>query len=134
MTKKIILTLCLVTSLTLCAQNIRTLSFGKNTLTGTVILKTLIHPIKETPLKNCMVLKLNEKVKFKATYEGEDDLITDEIRIYGDEIKGVVPNVKYKNLINKKVIITANIVYAPSGNYPLLANIIEDFTYKINQN
>lgn len=109
----------------------KTLQFGKNTLTGTVILKTLIHPITEKPIKDAMVLKLPYKVKFTATDELADDVITDEIRIYGDVQKVKDPNTVYKALINKQVEIKANIVYAPSGNYPLLANIIEDFSYTI---
>jgi len=109
----------------------KTLPFGKNTLTGTVMLKTLIHPITEKPIKDAIVLKLPYKVKFTATDELADDVITDEIRIYGDVQKVKDPNTVYKALINKQVEIKANIVYAPSGNYPLLANIIEDFSYTI---
>lgn len=115
-------------------ENIQILPFGKNTLTGKVILKNFVHPIKQTPILNAMVLKLDKKVKFKATSEDENDVITDEIHIYGDIQKSpyVDSNIKYKTLINKRLTINANVVYAPSGNYPLLANIIEDFTYKLD--
>jgi hypothetical protein len=115
-------------------ENIQILSFGKNTLSGTVILKNFVHPIKETPILNKMVLKLDKKIKFKSTGDDESNLITDEIAIYGDIQKSpyINPDIKYKMLINKKVSITANIVYAPSGNYPLDANIIEEFTYKLD--
>lgn len=105
--------------------------FGKHTLTGKVILKTLIHPVTEKPIKNAMVLKLPYPIKFTATDLMEEDVITDEIRIYGDVLKVKDPNTTYKALINKEVKITAIIVYAPSGNYPLLANIIDDFSFTI---
>ena len=115
-------------------ENIQVLSFGKNTLTGTVILKNFVHPIKETPILNAMVLKLDKKVRFKADEDVGEDIITDEIEIYGDLQKSpyIHPNIKYKTLINKRVTITANIVPAASGYYPLLANITEDFTYKLD--
>ncbi len=113
------------------AQNISTVSYGKNTLSGRVILKTLVHPIKGTLIKNAMILKLNNKIKFKATEEDEKDVITDEIRIYGDVTKLVNPNKKYKSLIGKRVTIIGNFVYAPSPYYPLPVNIIEDFIYVI---
>lgn len=114
-------------------ENIQILSYGKNTLTGTVILKNFVHPIKETPILNVMVLKLDKKIKFKSTGDDGGDVITDEIGIYGDLQKSpyINPNIKYKTLINKRVTITANIVPAASGYYPLDANIIEDFTYKL---
>ncbi len=131
MTKILFLALCFTASIAVHGQGIQTLSFGNNTLSGKVILKTLTHPVKGTAIKNAMVLKLAKKVKFKAVAETDEDVTTDEIRIYGDVTKDVNPNIKYKILINRQVTITANIVYAPSGNYPLLANIIEDFTYKL---
>jgi hypothetical protein len=110
-----------------------TIYFGKNTLTGKVILKNLIHPVNGSVIKNAMVLKLPQKIRIKAgeDSDGEPDVITDEIEIYGNLDSNTNPNIKYKNLINKNVEITADISFAPSGNYPLLANITEDFEYKI---
>lgn len=87
----------------------------------------------EKPIKNAIVLKLPYLIKFTSTDPYEEDVITDEIRIYGDVSKVTNPNKEYKHLINQQVTITASIVFAPSGNYPLLANIIEDFNYKIHK-
>lgn len=117
------------------AQKIQNLNFGQNTLTGKVILKTLFHPIKETPIKNCLVFKLDKKVKFIAEADSyEADVVTDEISIYGTsntEGKYVNPNIMYRKLINKRVKIKAEIYFAPSGHYPLLANMNEIIGYKL---
>jgi len=116
-------------------EEIETLYWGSNVLTGKVIIKNLVDPrfTDGREFKNQVVLKLPHKVTFISTgqneYEGEET--TDEIQIYGDLTNYVDPKIKYKDLINREVTITANIVFAPSGNYPLLANIIEDFTYEI---
>ena len=117
------------------AQQVAKLNYGKNTLKGKIILKTLIHPLNETDIKNCMVLKLDQKVMFNGNTEfGEGEVITDEIHIYG--VQNSTSNnyttiKKYNSLINKKVIVKANVYYAPSGFYPLLANINELISYKI---
>lgn len=108
------------------ASEIETLYFGENVLNGKVILKNLIHPVKGTVIKDAMILLLPNKVKFIGD-EGEST-ITNSIRVYGNLNSD--PNIVYKDLINKNVIIKANVVFAPSGNYPLDANIIEDFTYE----
>lgn len=131
--KKILLFFIIICPISITNAQIKVIHFGKNTLTGKVILKNLIHPVNESVLKNSMILKLPQKIRIKPdeNTDFEDDIITDEIRIYGNIYENTNPNIKYKNLINKKVEITANIVYAPSGNYPLQANIIEDFKYKI---
>ena len=131
MTKLIIAIICILGSITVGAQTFKTISYGQNILSGKVILKNLRHPINGTIIKNAMLLKLPQKLKFKAEMEDEMDVVTDEIRIYGDVIKNIDPNKKYKALINRQVVITANIVYAPSPYYPVLVNIIEDFKYKI---
>ncbi|MDB5232387.1 MAG: hypothetical protein JWN76_3192 [Chitinophagaceae bacterium] len=113
------------------AQNLRTYKYGRNTLTGKVILKDLKHPVSGKTIKNAMVLILPQPVTFIPAGQEEDTATTREIRIYGLLNKFVNPNVKYKKLVGKKVAITANYVFAPSGNYPLLVNIIDDFRYKI---
>jgi hypothetical protein len=117
------------------AQQIEKLNYGLNTLKGKIILKTLIHPLNETEIKNCMVLKLNQKVMFIGNSEfGEGEAITDEIRIYGVQnstSNNATTNNKYKSLINKQVIVKATVYYAPSGYYPLLANINEFISYKV---
>lgn len=120
-------------SLTSVAQNGRTYKYGRNTLTGTVMLEDLKHPVTAETIKNAMVLVLPQPVTFIPAEEGDDTATTTEIRIYGDVRKLIDPNVKYKKLIGKKVAITANYVFAPSGNYPLLVNIIQDFRYKIKK-
>jgi hypothetical protein len=135
--KYIILFFCflLFSSDKISAQKIQNLNFSQNTLTGKVILKTLLHPIKEIPIKNCLVFKLDKKVKFIAEADSDEaDVVTDEIRIYGasnTEDKYVNPNIIYRNLINKRVTINAVIYFAPSGHYPLLANMSEIISYKI---
>lgn len=108
-------------------NEIETLHFGSNVLSGKVILKNLIHPVKGTVIKDAMILLLPNKIKFIGD-EGEST-VTNQIRIYGNLSSN--PNIVYKNLINKEVIITANIEFAPSGNYPLDANITEEFTYEL---
>jgi hypothetical protein len=118
-------------SLMSVAQNLRTYKYGQNTLTGKVTLKDLKHPVSGKIIKNAMVLILPQPVTFIPVSEEEDTATTKEIRIYGNMTKFVNPNVKYRKLIGKKAAITANYVFAPSGNYPLLVNIIEDFNYKI---
>lgn len=115
-------------------QNLRSYTYGRHTLIGRVILKNLVHPISGKTIKNAMVFVLPKSVKFISDPTDEDsgDATTKEISIYGDLTeKYVDPNVKYKELIGEKVAITANYVFAPSSNYPLEVNIIEDFTYKI---
>jgi hypothetical protein len=113
------------------AQEIQTLVYGKNTLIGKVILKDLKHPKTGKTIKNALVFKLPKKVQFKAKSPDESDTVTDEIRIYGDVNTVKNPSQTYKALINKKVEISANFVFAPSYYYPLLVNIIDDFEYKI---
>ena len=131
--KNILAAFFLLVSFVSKGQNLSTYQFGQHTLTGKVILKNLRHPITDKTIKNAMVFVLPKPVKFVVGPKDEEgyDVTTREIRIYGDVEKNVDPNVKYKNLIGKKVAITADYVFAPSGNYPLLVNIIEDFTYKI---
>ena len=75
------------------------------------------------------MLKLPYLVIFISSDLMEEDVVKDEFRIYGDVLKVKGPNTTYKALSNNDGKITANIVYAPSGNYPLLVNIIEDFGY-----
>jgi hypothetical protein len=120
-------------SLISVGQNLRTYNYGRHSLTGKVVLKDLTHPISGKTIKNAMVLVLPQPVKFipDSSSEEEDTATTKEIRIYGDLTKNINPNVKYKAIIGKKVIITADYEFAPSGNYPLLVNIIEDFSYEI---
>ncbi len=108
-------------------NEIETRYFGENVLEGKVILKNLIHPLKRTVIIDAMILLLPNKVKFIGT-EGETT-VTNSIRIYGNLNSN--PNIVYKNLINKEVIIKADVVFAPSGNYPLDANIIEEFAYEL---
>jgi len=124
---------CIFLSFVSAGQNLKSYRYGKISLTGKVILKDLRHPVSGKTIKNAMVLLLPQPVKFipNAGTEEEDTATTREIRIYGDVTKNTDPNVKYKAMIGKKVIITANYEFAPSGNYPLLVNIIEDFSYKI---
>jgi hypothetical protein len=131
--KRILAVAVLFLSLASKGQSLQTYEYGKHTLTGKVILKTLTHPVTGKPIKNAMVLELTKPVKFAPPLTDKDDdtAITKEIRIYGDVTKNVDPNVTYKKLIGKKVAVTANYVFAPSGNYPLLVNIIEDFSYRI---
>jgi len=137
MLRYVYLTLFLISfSIVVNAQQMQKLHYGVNTLTGTIVLKTLMHPIYETPIKDCMVLKLSKKVKFIAETDSydESDIITDEISIYGstlDDVKSVEPELLYKKLINKRVSVKANIFYAPSGHYPLLANMGRIISFKI---
>jgi hypothetical protein len=111
------------------AQEIQSLFYGQNTLSGKVILKDLKHPKTGKTIKNALVFKLSQKVQFKAQSTDESDVTTDEIRIYGDVHKIKNPSRTYENLVNKKVKITANFTFAPSSYYPLLVNIIDDFEY-----
>lgn len=97
--KKICVSLLLISfSIVVNAQQMQKLHYGVNTLTGTIVLKTLMHPIYENPIKDCMVLKLNKKVKFIAEPVSDElDVITDEIRIYGstlDDVKSVDPKLE----------------------------------------
>jgi hypothetical protein len=134
MKKNLIILVLLLLSSTLSAQKFETRKYGNNVLVGKVILKDLMHPKSLTLIKNAMVLKLDKKVKFLASDEDEANAITDEIRIYGDVSKGIDVNVVYKNLINRRVKVTAFINYAPSANYPLEVNIIRDFKYEFVTN
>ncbi|KAA5534456.1 hypothetical protein F0919_07475 [Taibaiella lutea] len=131
--KYLLITFFLFFSLTSIGQSLRSYNYGKLSLTGKVVLKDLRHPINGKVIKDAMVLVLPQPVKFipNPESEEEDTATTREIRIYGDIMKNVNPNMKYKAIIGKKVTITANYEFAPSGNYPLLVNIIEDFSYKI---
>lgn len=136
MLRYVYLTLFLISfSIVANAQQMQELYYGVNTLTGTIVLKTLMHPIYETPIKDCLVLKLSKKVKFIGEPVSDElDVITDEIRIYGstlDDVKSVDPELEYKKLINKRVSVKANIFYAPSGHYPLLANMGRIISFKI---
>jgi hypothetical protein len=128
-TYKIIIFFLVISLFRANAQQVVKLNYGINTLKGKIILKTLIHPLNETDINNCMVLKLDQKVMFNGNTEfGEGEVITDEIRIYGVQNS---TSKQYNSLINKKVIVKANVYYAPSGFYPLLANINELISYKI---
>lgn len=103
-------------------------------LKGKVILKDLIHPVQETVLKNCLVLQLDETKTFELLQYTNTDKVkitANEIRIYGNLENEEPPEQRFSHLIDKKVIIKAEVEYAPSGNYPLLVNIIDDFEYKI---
>jgi TonB family protein len=134
MKKLLTITFFIALSTVVNAQQIQKLHFGENILTGTVILKTLMHPLKETPIKNCLVFKLDKKVKFFAEPgTDESDLVTDEIRIYGSLTSKISPNITYQKLINKKVTIKAVIFFSASGQYPLAANMEEIIAYKIMQ-
>jgi hypothetical protein len=113
------------------AQEMQSLFYGQNTLSGKVILKDLKHPKTGKIIKNALVFKLSKKVQFKTQSTDESDVTTDEIRIYGDVNKVKNPSRTYKALVNKKVEISANFTFAPSSYYPLLVNIIDDFDYKI---
>ena len=123
----------LLLSFACAGRNLRTYVYGPRVLTGTVVLKTLKHPVTGKAIKNAMVLVLPEPVRFVPAPSDEegDTVVTREIRIYGDVTKNISPNVTYRAAINKKVEINGNYVFAPSGNYPLLVNIIEAFSYKI---
>jgi hypothetical protein len=95
------------------------------TLTGKLVVMTLEHPIREEPLENSLVFKISREVMFKAK-EGEDanDSLVDKIGIYEDNIQSKEELLaKYKNIIDKDITINASIYFAPSGNYPLLANM-----------
>ncbi|UAY50933.1 hypothetical protein [Ferruginibacter albus] len=133
--KNVLFVFSLLLSLVCQGQNLPTYQYGQHTLSGKVILKNLRHPITGKTIKNAMLFVLPQSVTFIAdtTDEFSSDATTKEIRIYGDVQKNVNPNVKYKSLIGKRVAITADYIYAPSGNYPLEVNVIEDFTYKILQ-
>jgi TonB family protein len=134
MKKLLTITFFIALSTVVNAQQIQKLHFGENILTGTVILKTLMHPLKETPIKNCLVFKLDKKVEFIAKPEtDESDLVTNEIRIYGSLTSKISPNITYQKLIDKKVTIKAVIFYSSSGQFPLAANMGEIIAYKIMQ-
>ena len=102
-----------------------------NKIKGKVILQDLVHPVTEEIIKNCLVLKLEKNTKFIGEVDAEGDVYADVIRIYGDVQNSVPPEKRFAELINKNVILDAKLTYAPSGNYPLLANIVDDFKFKI---
>lgn len=102
-----------------------------NKIKGKVILQDLIHPVTEEILKNCLVLKLEKNTKFIGDVDSDGDIYADVIRIYGDVQNPILPEKKYAELINKNVVIEAKLTYSPSGNYPLSANIVDDFKFKI---
>jgi hypothetical protein len=120
-------------------QNIPSYEFFKvNSLTGRVVLKTLRSDITNKPIKNCLILELPKYVTFippKDTKEDECDcseITTKEIHIVINHSL-IYQGSKYNKLIGKNVTIKAKIDYAPSGHYPLLVNILDDFEYKILQ-
>ena len=131
--RKILTVLFVFSSFCSISQNLRTYKYGQNTLIGKVFLKTLKNPSNDELIKNALVLVLPKSVTFIPSTKSDDGnkTTTRFIRIYGDVQKEFNPLIKYKNIIGKKVSITANYIYAPSWHYPLPVNIIEDFNYKI---
>lgn len=128
MIKTLFATLLLLTfhSFYTIAQNPTEAFFGDRIrLVGKVIKEDLIEPVTNEIIKDALILKLPKKIKFKAKVpEVESDVFTDEIRIYGDLSKPI----NYSFLVDKYVIIEAEINYALSGHYPLPANIVSSFT------
>jgi hypothetical protein len=98
---------------------------------GKVILKNLTNPVTEQIIKDCLVLKLKKKIHIWGEVDNDGWIITEEIRIYGNQESNEDLNKKHADIIGKNVLITGKVTYAPSGYYPLLANLIGDFDYEI---
>ena len=101
------------------AQQIQKLHFGENILTGTVVLQTLMHPLKETPIKNCLVFKLDKKVKF----------IAEPGRYFAESSHTLVLNViGKKNIIDEETGDKIIVYYLNDGIYGSFGCIYFDHT------
>lgn len=133
---KLTILICLLLKVSISfGQNPDSCYYGKQTIIGKVILVDLKNPVTEKPIKNAMVLKLSKPITFIPRGEDFDEskAKVNMIRIYGCLNCNEKPEIKYKNLINKTVKITADFSYALSGHYPLDVNIVDKFEFKILQ-